>query len=255
MAGRNFPDHFSGGAAQYAAARPRYPDSLFAALAQWAPDTEVVWDCGAGSGQASVALASHFTRVIATDASAAQIAQAEPHARVEYRTALAEASGLAASSISLVTVAQALHWFDVDAFHAEVKRVLKPQGVIAEWTYALMDVPTHPAIARVVNALDSDMQSWWPPQRRHVDAHYTTLPFPFAPIEVGSFAMSVEWTLPQLLNYLATWSAVTRARAQSGVDPLESVAAALRESWGDETAVTITWPLTVRAGRVVETSA
>jgi SAM-dependent methyltransferase len=247
---RDFPDHFSGIAADYASYRPHYPAALFATLAALAPDTDRAWDCGAGSGQASLGLAAHFAEVIATDASASQLARATPHDRVSYRTAPAEASGLPNASVSLVTVAQALHWFDVPAFHDEVRRVLRPRGVIAEWTYALLEVPARPAVSHVVNALDARLRSWWPPERVHVDERYARLAFPFETLTMAPFAMTAEWTLPQCLGYLATWSAVTRACEATGDDPLRAVSEDLHQHWGDAPTLTVQWPLTVRVGRV-----
>lgn len=246
----SFPDHFSGVAGGYASYRPRYAPALFAALAEVAPATDVVWDCACGTGQASVGLAKHFARVVATDASAEQIAHAEAHSGVEYRVAAAEDSGLADESVSLVTVAQALHWFDVDAFHREVQRVLRPGGVIAEWSYALLEVPDAPAVADAVDALDAQLRDWWPPQRRHVDARYTTLAFPFTPIELGSFDMTAAWSAAALIGYVSTWSAVSRYRAANDDDPIPAFAAAVERAWGRAPTHAVYWPLTLRAGRM-----
>src|SRR4249919_1013204 len=130
-----FKDHFSGHAAAYAQARPTYPAELFAWLASQCPRHELVWDAGCGNGQASVALAAHFQRVFASDPSATQIDAAMPHPSVRYSVEPAERCSLPDHCADLVTVAQALHWFDHAAFYAEVRRVLKPGGVIAAWCY------------------------------------------------------------------------------------------------------------------------
>src|SRR5690349_15303419 len=135
-----FHDHFSGLASRYADFRPHYPAALFDYLAALVPGNAQVWDCAAGNGQASIDLAQRFSKVIATDASPEQIASATARHNVEYRVALAEQSGLADTSVDLVTVAQALHWFDLNRFFAEVQRVLKPGGVLAIWTYATNEV-------------------------------------------------------------------------------------------------------------------
>ncbi|MEQ1689809.1 MAG: class I SAM-dependent methyltransferase [Gemmatimonas sp.] len=245
-----FNDHFSDVAQGYAAFRPRYPDALFAALASLAPARDVVWDCGCGTGQASVALGAHFGQVHATDASAQQIALAEPHERVTYRVAPSHASGLTNGSAALVTVAQALHWFDVDAFHAEARRVLVSGGVIAEWCYTLLDVPSAPLVADVVNAMDARMRMWWPPQRRHVDSGYDDLAFPFERLDIGAFAMEAEWSARQLAGYVATWSAVSRYRAAHGVDPTVEFTRRVTSVWGDVERHTIRWPMVLRVGRV-----
>ncbi|TXH78069.1 MAG: class I SAM-dependent methyltransferase, partial [Thiothrix sp.] len=122
---QHFKDHFSNVAKTYANYRPQYPAELYTWLANISPSTESVWDCACGTGQASLGLAEHFQQVIATDASAQQIAVAEPHPKIEWRVASAEASGLADHSVDLITVAQALHWFDLEQFYAEAQRVLK----------------------------------------------------------------------------------------------------------------------------------
>jgi ubiquinone/menaquinone biosynthesis C-methylase UbiE len=129
-----FKDHFSRLAAQYAEFRPRYPGALFDLLARVGPARELAWDCACGSGQATLDLVERFGSVVATDASAQQIAAAKPHPRVEYRVARAEDSGLESKSVDVITVAQSLHWFDRPAFYAEARRVLRPHGVLAVWT-------------------------------------------------------------------------------------------------------------------------
>lgn len=197
-----------------------------------------------------MALAEWFEQVHGTDVSAAQVQNAEPHPRVTYHVAPAQDSGLATGSAALITVAQALHWFDVDAFHEEATRVLMPGGVIAEWSYALMTTPDHPAVGDVVNALDAEMQGWWPPERRHVDNHYAELAFPFTAIDIGAHEMYADWSRDQLLGFLGTWSAITRCRAAGKTDPLIACAAALAAAWPETPTVRIVWPLTIRVGRV-----
>lgn len=144
-----FHDHFSEHAEDYARFRPTYPDSLYKFLGETVTARALAWDCATGNGQAAVGLAAHFERVIATDASRPQIAQALAHPRVEYRVAEATQSGLADASVDLVTIAQALHWFDTPTFYAEVRRVLTPAGVCAAWGYGLMRIA--PAIDAVVD--------------------------------------------------------------------------------------------------------
>lgn len=254
MSEPKFPDHFSVVSSGYANFRPSYPSALFAALADAAPSRALAWDCGCGTGQASVALGSYFEQVVATDASAAQIAHATPHDRVTYGVSSAEQSELADASVALITVAQALHWFDVDAFHAEASRVLMPNGVIAEWTYALLEFPLRPMLGQVIGDFDRTMREWWPAERAFVDRQYRDLAFPFTRIDVGSFAMDATWSLEQLLGYVGTWSAVSRCRASTGHDPLVALTAALRQSWGAQSAQHVMWPLTLRVGRLLPTA-
>jgi SAM-dependent methyltransferase len=243
------PDHFSAVAERYARQRPSYPEELFAYLARVAPGHGLVWDCAAGSGQASLPLARHFRRVVATDASAAMLAQAPPHPSVEYRMAPAHLSGLIEASADLVTVAQALHWFDLAAFYGEVDRVLRPGGVLAVWTYGsqvLDDSILNEIIQRFYREI---VGPYWPPERRHVEAGYRTLPFPYPELEPLTFDMKREWDLDELLGYIGTWSACQRFREAKGVDPVPGVRGQLLAAWGGpQSPRRVRWPLSLRVG-------
>lgn len=242
-------DHFSAHAGAYAQHRPDYPPSLFAWLAAQAPGHALAWDCGTGNGQAALGLADHFDQIHATDLSSTQLSHAPAHARVHYQQAAAEHSGLRAASADLVTVAQALHWFAHEAFFAEVRRVLRPGGVFAAWTYRLLDAePTVNALVAEFHA--STVGPWWPPERRWVDSGYADLPFPFDPIVAPPFSIEREWTLGQLLDYLRTWSATQRYIAERGTDPTLELGERLGEVWGQAPSKLIRWPLALRCGRV-----
>jgi SAM-dependent methyltransferase len=244
-----FKDHFSSASDRYAAYRPDYPAALFAWLAGLCAEHGLAWDCATGSGQAALGLAPHFRRVVATDASAEQVRHAAPHPLIDYRVASAEASGLADHSVDLVTVAQAAHWFDLPRFYAEAARVLKPGGAIAVWGYGRMLLPGE-MDALFQRFYAETVGPYWPPERAWIDDAYRSLDFPFAEIEAPAFAIEVEWTLPRLLDYLSTWSAVKRYQAAQGHDPLPALLAELRSLWGDpETARALQWPLFLRAGR------
>lgn len=245
-----FSDHFATVAGHYADSRPRYPDALFDWLAAQCAQRDLAWDCGAGSGQASIALASRFARVIATDASAAQIAQAQPDPRVEYRVAPAERSTLDDAGVDLVIVAQALHWFDLERFYAEVRRVLRPGGVIAAWSYGVLAVEGAAVDAAVQRFYHDDVGPYWPPERRHVESAYRDLPFPFERVAAPAFAMGLRWNLAQLLGYFRSWSATARYVEQRGDDPVARLEPQLAACWGDaERTREIRWPLALLAGR------
>lgn len=245
-----FKDHFSGNSGDYAAYRPSYPAALFDFLAGQVAGHDLAWDCATGSGQAALGLAPYFQDVVATDASADQIAQARPHAGVSYRVAPAQASGLASASVDLVSVAQAVHWFDLDAFHAEARRVLKPGGVLALWCYERLTIA--PALDAVIGAFYADtLGPFWPDERRHVETGYRDLAFPYTELPAPALAMQAAWTLDQLLGYLATWSAVKAYRARLGRDPLPALRESLAPLWvSHDAAKNIKWPLSVRLGRV-----
>lgn len=246
----NFKDHFSGHANLYAQARPHYPDDLFAWIAANAPARGCAWDAGCGNGQASVALAKHFERVIATDPSAQQIDNADPHPRIDYRVEPSERTTLDDDCVDAVTVAQALHWFDLPRFVDEVRRVAKPGALLAAWSYAGCSVT--PEVDTVIAGLyDGTLGTYWPSERRLVDAGYASLELPFAPIAAPAFEMRVEWNAKQLLAYLASWSAAQRYRAATGIDAVASITPTLREAWGDpQGSRAVDWKLSVRAGRI-----
>lgn len=246
-----FPDHFSSVAARYADFRPRYPAALFDHLATLVPRESAVWDCACGNGQASLDLAARFARVIATDASSEQIASAPAGGNVEFRVALAEESGLPDASVGLVTVAQALHWFDLPRFYAEVRRVVRPGGVLAVWCYGINLVEGDAVNELAQHYYGTTLDAYWPPSRRQVEAGYRTLPFPFVEIEAPALRMEMRWTLDQLLGYYSTWSATNRYIQANGTNPLEPLAQRLRAVWGDPNATRlVTWPLSLRLGRV-----
>jgi SAM-dependent methyltransferase len=246
-----FADHFSPLAPAYAAARPSYPDALLDYCAALAPARAHAWDCAAGSGQATVALATRFGRVTATDASEAQLAQAPPLPNVTYQVARAEASGLPAASTQLVVVAQALHWLDVAAFFAEVRRVLVPGGIVAVWCYGLQSLNDE-RVDRVLRHFYTDIVGpYWPPERRLVESGYRTVPFPFEELAAPPFEMSVHWSMGALLAYLRTWSATARYVREHGHDPVEPLAEVLAAVWGPpQSPRAVRWPLSVRVGRV-----
>lgn len=249
-----FTDHFAPVAADYASFRPTYPAELFAWLAEISPGTTLAWDCAAGSGQASLDLAKYFRRVVASDASTAQISTAPPHPGVEYRIAPAENSGLDDASVDLITVAQALHWFDLERFYAEARRVLAPGGVLAAWTYGVLHVAGEEIDHAVQTFYSETVGPYWPPERHLVESGYRTLPFPFAELNPPPFAMESEWNLAQLLGYFRSWSATGRYIAARGHDPVTELEQILAPLWGDPaTSHRIAWPLSLRVGRKTAT--
>jgi SAM-dependent methyltransferase len=244
-------DHFSQQASAYSAFRPRYPDTLGAWLTTIAPTHGRVWDCATGNGQAAVMLAGHFTQVMATDASAAQLQHATPHPRVTYRQATADSSGLPDASCALITVAQAAHWFDPAAFYREVRRVLVPGGVIALWGYALLH-SDRPALDALVHHLQRErLADYWPAGRELVDDEYRSLSFPFEELSTPTFAMTATWRRHDLSGYISSWSATARCRDAEGIDPMADIEDALARVWPDANIpVEIRWPLFLRVGRV-----
>ena len=254
----NFKDHFSNHAGLHAKARPHYPEALFEWVAAEAPTRDCAWDAGCGNGQASVALARRFERVIATDPSVQQIGNAIADPRVEYRNEPRDLSAgnggyhtsIDARSVDAITVAQALHWFDLPAFLAEVCRVAKPGALFVAWCYANCSVT--PAVDAVIAHLYDDiLGACWPPERMLVDEGYASLDIPFAPVAAPAFEMCVDWTARQLLAYLASWSAAQRHLKATGLDAVAAITDELLGAWHDsQHARPVRWRLAVRAGRV-----
>jgi ubiquinone/menaquinone biosynthesis C-methylase UbiE len=252
QAGMSFAtkDHFSGHADRYEAFRPTYPDALFAHLASLCPRHEVAWDCATGNGQAAVALAPYFRLVLASDASRQQVSQAKERDAIDYFVAVAERAPIQTASVDIVTVALALHWLDLRRFYAEVRRVCRPEGLVAVWCYELATIS--PEVDRAVRHLYTDIVGAdWPPERRLVEEGYRTLPFPFDEIALPPFPMTHAWNFDHLLGYLGTWSSYQRYRRRTGQDPLDLVRDDLLSAWGDPDQFhQVVFPLHVRAGRV-----
>ena len=241
-----FKDHFSVQSRAYAAGRPHYPDALFDAIATVAPRPCRAWEPGCGSGQATRGLAARFEHVHATDASAAQLAHhwAQDPARAGNVTLAVEAAEhtvLPDRSVGVVAVAQALHWFERDAFFAECERVLVPGGVLATWGYGDFDVP--PGMDDAVSAFRADIALHWPPDRTDVDTRYKRFPMPFEALPVPRLDLQAQLSLDAFLDYLRSSSATVRCLRATGVDPVEMHRPALAAAWGDAALRELSWPL------------
>jgi SAM-dependent methyltransferase len=243
-----FKDHFSALSTGYSRFRPGYSSDLFDYLSSLTPTHKLAWDCATGTGQSACSLAEHFDMVIATDASPQQIEQAQKHPSVEYRVATAENSGMEAGSVDLITVAQALHWFEIPRFMHEAQRVLRSRGIIAVWTYNLFRIT--PEIDAIVDDLYWNiLDGFWAPERKMVENGYIDLNMPFLELDPPRFGMKARWPLEQMLGYLGTWSAIGKYRQIEKKDPLLDVAARLQRLWGDvATEKEILWPLSLRVG-------
>ncbi len=249
--GSSFSDHFSAHAREYSRRRPRYSGAMFDYLASLAPSQELAWDCATGNGQAALALAERFSRVVATDASADQIRHAFEHERVEYRVEPAEATSIDEGSVDLVTVGTAVHWFDFDPFHAEIRRVAKPGGVLAVWTYHLPSSIGPEVDQALERYYHETLRGFWPDEMHYLEEHYRTLPFPFDEIDSPRFTMEEDWTLHDLMGFMSSWSGSRRYLEHHGHDPLDEVRDTLRSGWGlAEAPRRISWPLHLRIGRV-----
>jgi ubiquinone/menaquinone biosynthesis C-methylase UbiE len=245
----SFANYFGPRAASYVEARPTYPPALFHFLAVLAPSTRQAWDCATGNGQAAVLLADRFLAVLGTDPSAEMIASAVLHKRVRYDVSKYETK-LPDRSVGLVTVAQALHWLELDPFLAEARRVLVPNGLLAAWCYSNCRVD--PAIDEVFDHFYTvTLGQYWPLERKHVEDGYRSIALPIDEYAVPQFDILEDWTLAQYLGYIRTWSGVAKFIAARGETQVLEFEGAVAESWGNaKVSRRIRWPLHFRVGEL-----
>lgn len=244
--------HFQTGGAGYAQFRPAYPPALAAALADLPASPGRALDVGCGSGQLTVLLAEHFDEVLATDVSADQLANAPPHARVTYLEGPAEELVADDRSIDLVVAAQAAHWFDLDKFYAEARRVARAGAVIALVTYGKSHILGDEAVeTRYQRFYQEEIGPYWPSERRHVERGYADLAFPFERVTIPAQEIAVDWDLAAVIGYAGTWSATKKAAKAGAAHLLPAFEADMARLWGDPaTPRRVVWPITVRAGRL-----
>ncbi|WOC14436.1 class I SAM-dependent methyltransferase [Gordonia sp. MP11Mi] len=237
---------FARGGDEYAAHRPTYSGALASVLSSLAPDRELAVDVGCGTGQLTALLAEHFDAVVGVDPSQSQIAAAVHAPNIEYRVGPAERLDVADGSASIVTAAQAAHWFDLPAFYDEARRIARAGAVIALITYGVVALDDDLA-ERFDRFYRDEIGPYWPPERVHVDSAYADLPFPFARVDVSVSPIERDWTLDDFVDYVGTWSATRRARDAGAGHLVESMRADFASHWGDRRR--ITWPVTVIAGK------
>ena len=246
-----FKDHFSGHASQYQKYRPSYPKEMFEYLSTLCVGLKLALDVGTGNGQAARQLTHFFDHVVATDPSENQINSAEPHAKIDFKVARAETCPVPDSSVDLLTVVQALHWFDFEKFFNEAQRVLKDEGVLAAWSY------THASVnAEIDNVYfkyyEDIVGEFWPDERRHVENKYSQIDFPISHIQPPVFEISLNYTLENYIAYLGTWSASKNYRQEKKAEPLNSIKEDLEQVWGKASVRKITWPIYLRVGTFVK---
>ncbi|MBC7383890.1 MAG: class I SAM-dependent methyltransferase [Bacteroidia bacterium] len=241
-------DNFSNVAVAYAKYRPAYPAGLVAEIIALTKDRQLAWDCACGNGQMATLLSPYFDEVFASDISNKQLAQAIAEPKIRYVLEPAELSSLANQSADLITIAQAFHWFKFNDFYAEVKRVLKPGGVIAAIGYGLLKInePLDKIISRFYTEI---LGPYWDAERRHVDNAYKDIPFPFNEVNMGKYCIHARWTVDQVLGYLGTWSAVQHYKSNTGINPLNLIEKEIRTIAGNTEMFTIEFPVFARVGR------
>lgn len=243
-------DRFSSGSQLYQLARPSYPASLIQEILKHVATPQFAWDCGAGSGQLTQLLAPHFDAVVATDISAHQLQHAPYFENVSYQVQSAEHTSFAEQSFDLITVAQAIHWFDFDGFYAEVLRTLRPEGILAVIGYGLIQLQQPELQGCIERLYFKTLTGYWDAERRYIDEAYQTIPFPFEEIATPELSMSFQWSAAQLLDYLNTWSALKHYRAKNSNDPLYEFKAFFALDDHANQVFELKFPIFLRLGRL-----
>jgi ubiquinone/menaquinone biosynthesis C-methylase UbiE len=258
-------DLFSKQSKLYASSRPTYPRAIFEFIIGLVDERNLAWDCATGNGQAAVVLADYFKQIVASDISTKQLENAQRKSSINYQIFPAEKTPLKDNSVDLITVAQALHWFDFDRFYNEVKRVLKKRdedsgskkksvGVIAAWAYGLHTIS--PEIDKVTHHLYEDIlgDKYWPKERRYVESRYETIPFPFEQIPAPQFQIQLSWNMSELMNYFYSWSSVQNFIEKNNYDPVSKIRGNLEYAWGGKERIHqkrgVVWPLYIKVGKV-----
>jgi len=255
-----FKDLFSDHSKEYAHSRPNYPRPLFDFLVELVQRRNLAWDCATGTGQAAVLLSEYFDQVIASDASKEQIKNAQPRNNIRYDVFPAEKPNISDDSVDLITIAQALHWFDLRSFYKEATRVLrkdpnsvgKSRGVIAAWAYGLHSISEE--IDSIIHLLYEDILGpYWPEERKIVEDRYQGIPFPFEEIHPPIFKIELNWDLSELVGYLYTWSSVQKFIHKNNSDPVKQIYNDLSAAWRENNEANkkrVVWPIYMRVGRV-----
>lgn len=220
--------------------------SLFQGLAEHVPSTGLAWDVACGTGQATSALALLFDKVIGTDLSQSQLENAVQRDNILYVQCSSEAEprllgeklGILPASVDLITVAQALHWFDLEKFYANAKHFLKPNGILSVWGYTWPIFIESPKLTELMEEVATVVLGpYWDPKHRLVEDRYRNISFPFSQtvraINAPFDHMDVQWSITDMLGYIASWSAYQTAVKQTGADPLLSIRDRLVSVWGE----------------------
>ncbi|HEY5406358.1 MAG TPA: class I SAM-dependent methyltransferase [Ginsengibacter sp.] len=241
-------DNFSKHSDLYSRFRPGYPKQLFEFLLPLLPEKKAVWDCGTGNGQLAVSLSKYFKEVYATDISAAQITNATKKKNIFYSVENTEETVWPDNKFDLISVAQAIHWFDFKKFYHHANRTLKHGGIIAIIGYDVLKI--NKEIDLLTNQFyKKTVGPYWDKERKHIDDHYSIIPFPFKEIDTPDFSMNYNWEFEQVIGYLNTWSAVQHYIRKNNENPVEKFSVELKKVWGDVLKRKVSFPVFMRTGR------
>lgn len=234
---------------EYLKFRPVYPDSLVSYIGSLKPADSTVWDCGTGNGQLAFLLSDHYKIIYASDISEVQINHAKQKQNIKYKVTTAENSGFEDAFFDLITIAQAIHWFDFDLFYSEVRRVSRTGALICICGYG--NIETKDESMPIINHLYSEtLNGYWDVQRKYIDESYKTIPFPFDELVVPEFEMKFEWSIDQLCGYLGTWSGLIKFSKETGENPIHEVYNKLTQLFSPDYKIKVRFPILLRVGKV-----
>lgn len=245
-------DKFSAQAGLYKKYRPVYPQELYDEILKATNGRNHCWDCGTGNGQVAKVLAKHFKSVEASDISRNQISNAERSDNITYHISRAEKTLFKDNQFDLVTVAQALHWFDISAFFKEVKRVCKNNATLSVWGYGLIRIDEE------INALIDQYYHeitgpYWNKERNYVDQQYNSIPFDFQAVPTSkSFSIQASWDIFQLEGYFKSWSAVQNYLKEHQHSPVDWIMEKIKLRWDRNNVKQVNFPIFMKMGRVVK---
>lgn len=237
-------DNFSAQAELYAKYRPHYPNELYEFIFEHVHVFDKAWDCATGNGQVASVLSHRFDKVFGTDISQQQLSEAATQPNIEYRIGSAESSGLE-EKVDLITVAQAIHWFKIEGFYQEVKRLAKPHTVLAYWGYELMTIneTVDPLILHFYN---NTLDGFWDPERKFLENAYKDINVPLHDVKRKLFTYQVDWSIDQLTGYLSSWSSVQKYIKKHHINPVDSLRKEIKPLWKDK--LTISFPIFLTIG-------
>jgi len=239
-------DNFSLQSKYYSQYRPDYPGELYELIFSKVKHFDRAWDCATGNGQVAKVLSQHFAKVDATDISEKQLMSAVPAKNIFYQTKAAESTDFEDQSFDLITVGQALHWFDFIDFFAEVDRLLKPGGVFATWGYGLNRI--NPEVdAIILDFYENILGNYWDNERNYIDNKYNEIPFPEMNWEEHFIDHTFQWDLEHFLGYLYSWSAVQKYIQKKDRNPIDIIKLDLSMKWKKQK-LNVVFPIFLRIG-------
>jgi SAM-dependent methyltransferase len=241
-------DNFSTDSGQYKKYRPTYPRELYEFLISIVADKKIALDCGTGNGQVAHKLSQYFETVYATDISILQIEKATKKQNIVYDIQAAEKTSFPDATFDLITVAQAIHWFNFNDFYREVERTLKKDGILAVFGYGL--IKTFNEADKIIRRFYTEIVGpYWDIERKYIDDKYESIAFPFKKIEAPEFKIKLNWNFEHLINYLKTWSAVQHYKKDKGHDPIDIIYDDLKKCWGEEIKHPVEFPIFLMSGK------